>query len=84
MPYGFYQFVRFVSMISFAYLFYVNYNNKNRTEAITYFVLTILFQPLIKISLGREIWNIVDVLVAIFLVLSLFIKNNSINNKDEK
>lgn len=84
MPYGFYQLVRFASMISFAYLFYVNYNNGKKAGAIIYIILAILFQPLIKISLGREIWNIVDVLVAIFLVFSIFIAPKSPANKNEK
>jgi len=84
MPYGFYQLVRFASMIAFAYLFYVNYNNGKKIEAVIYIVFAILFQPLIKISLGRPIWNIVDVLVAIFLVLSIFITPKSPANRDEK
>ena len=30
--------------------------------------LALLFQPFFKLALGRTIWNIVDVMVAIFLV----------------
>jgi hypothetical protein len=38
---------------------------------IVYVGLAILFQPLIKIALGRLIWNIVDVIVAAGLLYSL-------------
>jgi hypothetical protein len=37
-------------------------------------VLAILFQPFFKIAFGRELWNVVDVIVAIGLIISMFIK----------
>ncbi|AFU67921.1 hypothetical protein P700755_000945 [Psychroflexus torquis ATCC 700755] len=73
MPYGFYQFVRFVALIGFGILAYkANEANKN-TELIIYGGLALLFQPFFKIALGREMWNIVDVIVGIGLIGSLFI-----------
>jgi hypothetical protein len=36
--------------------------------------LALLFQPFFKIALGREMWNIVDVVVGIGLILSIFSK----------
>ena len=39
----------------------------------------ILFQPFIKIALGRQIWNIVDVVVVVLLIGSMFYKKN-LNN----
>lgn len=74
MPYGFYQLVRFVALIGFSILGYQSYVNENKNLTIIYIGLVILFQPLIKISLGREIWNIVDVIVGISLIVSLFIR----------
>ncbi len=72
MPYGFYQFVRFVALIGFGILAYkANELNKN-TEIIVYGGLALLFQPFFKVALGREIWNIVDVIVGIGLIASLF------------
>ena len=71
MPYGFYQFVRFVALIGFGVLAYQAYKSENQTEAIIYGGLALLFQPLFKIALGREIWNIVDVVVGIGLLLTL-------------
>ena len=72
MPYGFYQLVRFMALIGFVILAYkANEENKNK-EVIIYGGLALLFQPFIKIALGREIWNIVDVIFAIGLIASLF------------
>lgn len=76
MPYGFYSLVRFVAMIAFAIYAYIYHEKKNNKLAITFLSLAILFQPLLPIYLGRTLWNIVDVLVAIFLII-LFIKENN-------
>ncbi|MBP6040161.1 MAG: hypothetical protein KA523_08190 [Flavobacterium sp.] len=71
MPYGYYQFVRLVAGISFAYFAYAAYEEKKEIQVLLYIGLAILFQPFLKIALGRELWNIVDVLVAIGLVISI-------------
>ena len=76
MPYGYYQLVRFISMAAFGYLAFVAYNGKKTSEFVIYLALAILFQPFIKIALGRFIWNVVDVIVAIGLVGSLFSRSN--------
>ncbi len=39
---------------------------------IVYGALALLFQPFFKIALGRELWNIVDLIVGIGLLLSVF------------
>jgi len=72
MPYGFYQFVRFVALIGFGILAYKANEESKNTEMIIYGGLALLFQPFFKIALGREIWNIVDVIVGIGLIASLF------------
>jgi hypothetical protein len=79
MPYGYYQFVRFVAMVGFAVLAYFSYQQKRETEIIVFIALAVLFQPLIKIALGRTLWNIVDVFVAIGLITTMFISSK---NKD--
>jgi hypothetical protein len=36
-----------------------------------YVILAILFQPFEKIALGREVWNVMDVIVGVGLLLSI-------------
>ena len=74
MPYGYYQLVRFVALIGFAILAYKANEQGQKTEAIIYVCLAILFQPLVKLALGRQIWNIVDVVVGVALLVSLFMR----------
>jgi hypothetical protein len=71
MSYGFYQFVRFAALVGFGILaFQANAENK-QTEMIVYGILALLFQPLFKIALGRELWNIIDVVVGIGLIITI-------------
>ena len=74
MPYGYFQLVRFVALVGFAILAYKANEQGRKTEAIIYVCLGILFQPLVKIALGRQIWNIVDVVVGVALLVSLFMR----------
>lgn len=75
MPYGFYQFVRFSGLVGFVILAYQANEKGNKIAMILFCGLALLFQPFIKIALGRQIWNIVDVIVGIGLIISLFIED---------
>ena len=69
MPYGYYQLVRIVAMIAFAIMAYQYYDKENVALAITFGGLALLFQPFIKVALGRTLWNIVDVIVAVLIIV---------------
>lgn len=71
MPYGFYTFVRFVATAAFCYFAYEAHSARNNDRMILFIVLAILFQPFIKIPIGRAIWNIIDVVVAVYLIILL-------------
>lgn len=73
MPYGFYQFVRFAGLIGFAILAYQANQHGRQTEMIIYGGLALLFQPFFKVALGRQMWNIVDVVVGLGLLASIFL-----------
>lgn len=70
-PYGYYELVRFLALIGFGVLAYRAYEDEKQIEMIIYGSLALLFQPFFKIALGRDLWNIVDVVVGIGLLLSL-------------
>jgi hypothetical protein len=76
-PYGYYQFVRFAATVGFGILAYLANEKGNKTEVVIYIILAVLFQPILKIHLGRTLWNIVDVIVGIGLVVSIFIPNKN-------
>jgi hypothetical protein len=71
MPYGFYQIVRFLAFVGFGYSAYLQYKSKNTDRMILFGALALLFQPFVPLALGRTIWNIVDVIVAGYLIYLL-------------
>lgn len=77
MPYGYYQFVRFAAMIGFGILAFQSSASENKTFVIVYGALALLFQPFFKIALGRELWNVVDVIVGVGLIVSYFVDRKS-------
>lgn len=84
MPYGYFQLVRFLALTGFAYLAYQAREEEKNTVFIIYCILALLFQPFLKVALGRELWNIIDVIVGIGLIISLFIKPKREETKNVK
>lgn len=74
MPYGYYELVRFVAFANFGFLAYKANQVDKSEQVFIYIALALLFQPFYKIALGRELWNIVDVVVGVGLLISIFIK----------
>ena len=75
-PYGYFQFVRFAALVGFGILALAASNEDNQTEMFIYGALALLFQPFFKIALGREVWNVVDVIVGAGLLISIFTSKN--------
>ena len=78
MPYGYFQLVRFVAMVVFGVMAYKYYEEKKNVLAITFGALALLFQPFIKVALGRTMWNVVDVAVAIGLIALYYKERNQL------
>jgi hypothetical protein len=72
MPYGYYQLVRFTAMGVFGYLAFISFERQERTASYVYMLLALLFQPFFKVALGRELWNVVDVVVGVGLIVTMF------------
>lgn len=81
--YGFYEFVRFIGMIGFGILAYQEKDNDNRNWFFIWLVSALLINPFLKVSLGREIWNIMDVIWAGLLIYSLFQKHKKVDIVEE-
>ena len=73
LPYGYYTLVRFVAMVVFAIMAYVYYEQKNTLFCVVAVALVLLFQQFQKVALGREVWNVVDVLVSIILIAQWYV-----------
>ena len=72
MPYGYYTLIRIVATLIFVIFALQYYKDKKEGLALAFGLFAILFQPLIKISLGKAIWNLIDVIVATLLFILWF------------
>lgn len=78
MPYGYYQFVRFASMVTFGFLAYKEYEaNKKSNFFFIWLISAVTLNPIIKFSFGRTLWNIIDVVLALLLVISIWNERKS-------
>ena len=80
MPYGYYTLVRFVSMILFGCMAYSFYKEEKIPLCILFVALALLFQPFIKVALGRTMWNVIDVILAIALFLLWYYNNKQVKS----
>lgn len=72
MPYSYFQFIRLIATIAFGVMAFRYFQKNKEFLAYTFGTLALLFQPFFKIALGRTVWNIVDVIVAIGLIILFF------------
>ena len=80
-PYGYYQFLRFFASLGFSVLAYQAFKDDENYKLILYLSLALLFQPFLKVALGRELWNALDVFIALMLLLSIYRNNLKLKNK---
>jgi hypothetical protein len=67
LPYGFFVFIRLITTIVFGYFAYDFYQRGETTKCIVAALIVLLFQPFAKITFEREIWNVIDIIVALLL-----------------
>ena len=59
-------------MVGFGILAF-NIYKINKIWFLIWFSSAILINPIFKIALGRELWNIIDIIWAILLIASIFV-----------
>jgi hypothetical protein len=67
LPYGFFVFIRLITTIVFGYFAYDFYQRGEAAKCIVAALIMLLFQPFAKITFEREIWNVIDIIVALLL-----------------
>lgn len=72
MPYGYYVLIRFVTMVIAAVLAYQLWQKEQKGLSVAFGAVALLFQPFVKMALGRSMWNVVDVIVAVGLIVFVF------------
>jgi len=68
MPYGYYTLLRLVACGVFAFAAFVAFDRKSKTLPWVYGLLAVVFNPIIKIYLPKEVWVLIDVGAGILLL----------------
>ena len=72
----------FIGMTGFITLAYLDNVKEDKTIMIIWICSAILINPMFKIALGRAIWNIVDIIWSIVLLITLIIDYNTEKKKN--
>ena len=80
--YGYFRIVRFLGMSVFIWLAYNDRKKSDKTFLIIWAVSALLITPFIKVALGRTAWNIVDIVWAIILVVSIWMDKKATGDKN--
>ena len=71
-PYGFFTLLRFVVFVATAYIAWLVYEQQKAKWVWIFGFLVVLFNPFIVIHLNRELWSFIDVIVGVFIIVSIF------------
>jgi len=72
-PYGFFTLLRFVVFAATAYIAWIAYEAKQEKWIWIFGFLAVIFNPFIPLYFSRSFWVIVDLIVAVFLIISIFV-----------
>ena len=77
MPYGYYAILRILTTITGCVLAYVSYKTNKFKTAVLSGLLVVVYNPLIPIPLGKDIWIIVN-LISIPLIIIFYVKSRKL------
>jgi len=81
LPYDYYTLLRIIACVFFIWAAFIAFEQKRTTLPWVFCILSILFNPLIKIHLSKPIWMIVDASAAIFILMIQSKLNKQNENK---
>ena len=71
-PYGYYVLLRWAITISAIFLLWLAYESKKTFWLFLMGIVAILFNPIIPVHLDKETWVIIDIIVAVLFLVSIF------------
>ncbi len=70
--YGYYQILRIVVSIVAGYVIYLTYENGQKLFMIIMIAVLITFNPFFPVYFEKEVWAVIDAVVAIIFLISSF------------
>jgi len=72
LPYGYYIFLRWITCGMAIFTAYIAYQWEAKWAVWVFVPIAILFNPVVPIHLDKETWVIIDIIVAIIFLVSMF------------
>jgi hypothetical protein len=72
-PYGYYTLLRVVLTSIFIYLTYICYITDKFILKYIFILFAIIYNPLVPLHLGREVWTIINIATFVPIVISMLI-----------
>lgn len=69
-PYGYYTLLRLIAFGVFAWAAYISFERHDKILPWIFVVLALVYNPIIKVYFPKEIWTVINLLSAAFLVLN--------------
>jgi hypothetical protein len=79
-PYGYYMLLRIVACGFFIWAAVITYEKKMQYLPWSFGLLALLFNPIIKIHLPKELWAVIDIASAVFI---LVVKHKLLDTESE-
>ena len=70
LPYGYYTLLRLVAFGVFAWAAYITFERGEEVLPWVFIVLALIYNPIIKVYLSKEIWTAINLLSAGLVILS--------------
>lgn len=70
--YGYYTFLRWITCGVAAYFAYIAYEGRKNTWAWILGIMALIFNPIIPFHLDRGTWALIDIIVGVLMLVSLF------------
>lgn len=83
LPYGYYQLLRIVVTVCATWIAYVFYRHKNPFGVAVFGAMAVLFNPIAKIHMERDIHAILNVVTAVILVIGLWVGSRGKQEKTD-
>jgi len=68
LPYGYYTLLRLVAFGVFAWATFISFENKEKFLPWLFIILAIIFNPIFKVYLPKDVWIIIDIFAGIILL----------------
>ncbi len=82
LPYDYYQILRLFTTTIAAYCAVLAYRQKRDTWIWVFSTIALMFNPFLPVKLGRDLWNVADIIVALIMLGSIKYFSESISKED--